>query len=323
MRIGLKNLPKKVLNKWHELFASDEKDNYRHGFNGMEKDNELKGIGNSLDFGARIYDSRLGKFLSIDPLASKFPSESNYIFAGNSPIYLLDEKGEKKTTYFTITDERSGKTTKITTVTPGLLARSYKRMHSEIRTYDWFDYEQKVNVNISKEGKRSVSISAPTQGAYRTSTFFKNSWGALEDAGEHRVKDNRSFGGWIGTSSSGAGADKSFNPSAGNGSRYVDYGTLLNAFKMVNMSNRSAGPDGILDAVSYLNTAADFATDNSRPLTPVTIDGRSSAQPKFDKCESCESYGQDGKILEDTSGKGITTENTEKKSITQFHESNQ
>ncbi len=29
---------------------------YRYGFNGMEKDDELKGNGNSYDFGARIYD---------------------------------------------------------------------------------------------------------------------------------------------------------------------------------------------------------------------------------------------------------------------------
>ena len=39
---------------------------YRFGFNGMENDHEMKGTGNSLDFGARIYDPRIGKFLSID-----------------------------------------------------------------------------------------------------------------------------------------------------------------------------------------------------------------------------------------------------------------
>jgi hypothetical protein len=34
---------------------------YRYGFNGMEKDDEVKnGKGNSYDFGARMYDSRLG-----------------------------------------------------------------------------------------------------------------------------------------------------------------------------------------------------------------------------------------------------------------------
>ena len=41
---------------------------YKYGFNGMEKDDEVKGSGNSYDFGERIYDSRLAKFLSIAQL---------------------------------------------------------------------------------------------------------------------------------------------------------------------------------------------------------------------------------------------------------------
>ena len=45
---------------------------YRFGFNGKENDNEVKGSGNSIDFGARIYDPRLGRFLSIDPDAQKY-----------------------------------------------------------------------------------------------------------------------------------------------------------------------------------------------------------------------------------------------------------
>ena len=44
-------------------------ENYRWGFNGEETDNDVKGAGNSLDFGARIYDSRLGRWLSLDHLA--------------------------------------------------------------------------------------------------------------------------------------------------------------------------------------------------------------------------------------------------------------
>jgi RHS repeat-associated protein len=78
--------------------------NYRYGFNGQEKDNEVKGVGNSLDFGARIYDSRLGRFLSLDPLAGKFPWQSPYIFAGNNPIFFIDENGEFKVTAKTADD---------------------------------------------------------------------------------------------------------------------------------------------------------------------------------------------------------------------------
>ena len=56
---------------------------YRFAFNGMEKDDEVKGLGNSLDFGARMYDPRLGRWLSLDPLQQKYPFASPYNFALN------------------------------------------------------------------------------------------------------------------------------------------------------------------------------------------------------------------------------------------------
>jgi|GEM_PF-5156609 len=65
----------------------------RVGFNGKEKDDEIKGIGNSLDFGARIYDSRLGRWLSVDPYKDKYHSLSPYNFGSNSPLYYIDIDG--------------------------------------------------------------------------------------------------------------------------------------------------------------------------------------------------------------------------------------
>jgi len=44
-------------------------DSYRYGFNGKEKDDEIKGVeGSSIDFANRFYGPRVSKFLSIDPL---------------------------------------------------------------------------------------------------------------------------------------------------------------------------------------------------------------------------------------------------------------
>ncbi len=77
-----------------EICNRDDFDkDYRFGFNGQHKDNEIKGVGNSLDFGARIYDSRLGKWLSLDPLMRKYPSLSPFNFVANSPIMYLDPDG--------------------------------------------------------------------------------------------------------------------------------------------------------------------------------------------------------------------------------------
>jgi RHS repeat-associated protein len=69
---------------------------YRYGFNGQEKDDEIKGTGNSLDFTFRVYDSRLGKFLSVDPIGKNYPHSSPYAFAENSPIQCIDLEGLEK-----------------------------------------------------------------------------------------------------------------------------------------------------------------------------------------------------------------------------------
>ncbi len=69
---------------------------YRYGFNGMEKDDEVKGSGNSYDYEMRFYDNRLGRFLSIDPVANYYPSLSTYQFASNTPIWAVDLDGLEK-----------------------------------------------------------------------------------------------------------------------------------------------------------------------------------------------------------------------------------
>jgi RHS repeat-associated protein len=66
---------------------------YRYGFNGKENDNEIKGDGNQQDYGMRIYDPRVGRFLSVDPIQKKFPELTPYQFASNSPVGAIDLDG--------------------------------------------------------------------------------------------------------------------------------------------------------------------------------------------------------------------------------------
>src|SRR5690606_27196846 len=68
-------------------------DTYRYGFNGKENDNDVKGEGNQQDYGMRVYDPRLGRFLSVDPLTQKYPWYTPYQFAGNRPIGAIDVDG--------------------------------------------------------------------------------------------------------------------------------------------------------------------------------------------------------------------------------------
>jgi len=126
---------------------------YRYGFNGMEKDDEVAGAGNSLDFGARIYDPRLGRWLALDPLMLDFPHESPYSFAGSNPVYFVDKDGKKKTTYIKIID-KDGNTRKIVLVDEKkvkslVVGSMYKGDFSLDKIYFTQDYDINEYVTIN------------------------------------------------------------------------------------------------------------------------------------------------------------------------------
>lgn len=87
---------------------------YTFGFNGKMNDNEVKGgLGNQQDYGMRIYDPRIGKFLSVDPLTNSYPWYTPYQFAGNKPIMAVDLDGAEEKPQITGTEK--GGDTKTTT----------------------------------------------------------------------------------------------------------------------------------------------------------------------------------------------------------------
>lgn len=50
------------------------------------------------DYGIRIYNAGIGRFLSVDPLTAEFPWWSPYQFAGNTPIIAIDVEGAEPAT---------------------------------------------------------------------------------------------------------------------------------------------------------------------------------------------------------------------------------
>ncbi|UEG49601.1 RHS repeat-associated core domain-containing protein [Ferruginibacter lapsinanis] len=75
--------------------SATDKAKYPYGFNGKRMDDEMYGIGNMYDFGARIYDPRLGRFFSVDPLERKYPSWSPYVYALDNPVMNIDIDGKE------------------------------------------------------------------------------------------------------------------------------------------------------------------------------------------------------------------------------------
>jgi RHS repeat-associated protein len=74
---------------WSSTASVNDPKKYRFGYNGKEDDDEW----GKQDYGFRIYDGRIGRFLSVDPLSRDYPELTPYQFASNTPIMAIDLDG--------------------------------------------------------------------------------------------------------------------------------------------------------------------------------------------------------------------------------------
>jgi RHS repeat-associated protein len=79
-----------LLNNRH---GSVDSDSYRYGFQGQERDDEVKGEGNSYNYKYRMHDVRLGRFFAVDPLTTKYAYYTPYQFSGNKVIHAKELEG--------------------------------------------------------------------------------------------------------------------------------------------------------------------------------------------------------------------------------------
>jgi len=68
-------------------------DSYRYGFQGQEKDDEIKGEGNSLNYTFRMHDPRIGRFFATDPKEDEYPWNSSYAFSENRVLDAIELEG--------------------------------------------------------------------------------------------------------------------------------------------------------------------------------------------------------------------------------------
>ena len=63
-------------------------DGYGFGFNGKIMDDA-----SYQDYGFRYYDTKVGRFISVDPMARDYSYYTPFQFAGNKPIWCIDIDG--------------------------------------------------------------------------------------------------------------------------------------------------------------------------------------------------------------------------------------
>jgi RHS repeat-associated protein len=144
--------------------------NHLYGFNKKPSDDELDCY---IDYGMRMYNSKIARFISVDPLSKDFAYYSPYSFAGNKPIWAIDLDGKEE---FFITDFRdvNGNLWKIeiTIVSASGIATNDQTVHrSEVRQQG--DGTYNVNYLYSRNGS-SNGTNAFASEAERTRALGTN-----------------------------------------------------------------------------------------------------------------------------------------------------
>ena len=161
---------------------------YRYGFNGMEKDDEVKGSGNHIDFGARGYDPRKGRWLSVDPFFDKYPGITPFRFGLNNPITYLDPDGNTEFLTTIVHHQKTGKTIVKNTVvsnnvfTDGVI-KATGGNGSYVNQRSWYDKHTTQVITIAEDGSRSI---------HKTERLLKNkerttTSGPLKDSQSYAV----------------------------------------------------------------------------------------------------------------------------------------
>lgn len=154
-------------------FASSQ---YKYGFNGMEKDDEVKGSGNSYTTEFRQYDPRIARWLSIDPKFKSFPWQSPYVAFDNDPINKTDPRGDAAgDPPYTITNgvmkgEDVTNSITNTTLRPKLEMINAIVLHRTVSS----SASSAVTTTMNNEGKSGFHIVVDTDGSITQVNNFNN-----------------------------------------------------------------------------------------------------------------------------------------------------
>ena len=141
---------------------------YKFGFNGKELDNEGTGMGgggSTYDYGFRIYNAQLGRFLSVDPMSDTYPYYSTYQFAGNMPILAVDIDGLEPSTEVN-KNEKKINTVKTVVIRPPLSGKQKAKAFFKSFAISAI-FTGVIIASVAAIGSPIVAVAALAYGAYQ------------------------------------------------------------------------------------------------------------------------------------------------------------
>jgi RHS repeat-associated protein len=309
--------------------------NYRYGFNGKENDDEAKGQSNQVAFENRVYDPRVGRWLSIDPLQKKYPAESPYSFVSNNPVFYADKDGRDKITTVTTIGKDGTKTiltirdkTQFDYVMDANLNGGYNYLKRDIYENDIIDLGARVGESPLK--RREITYGTQAYASNAAEYFFIQPFEGLKNLTQKISGDqsNQELEGYViyGSSTNGGPDDQNKLPKAGIGSQNLDLGTLLST---LDIFEAGGSPADFLQEGSKLKKLVEAAENATKAISKLdeakeqmekikesTGNSESSNKAETQKmvkpplskdsaiCPKC-SNRQDSSHIDDNNGKGF------------------
>ena len=293
---------------------SDSSFGYRFGFNGQEMDDEVAGEGNSYDYGARIYDSRLGRWMSRDPLASKQPSWSPYKAFLDNPTMFVDVTGETEVIVTTTINAKTGKTTTMITTANNIMTDGEIHKVDYLVGDGWYNanfYYDFTTINIIYTDGNGKILDASTSHQINFETGVKDNDGTnVGSKNEGKSKFDWSFsevpGGIAFYSKSGQGGET--KKSSGN-PMMVDIDPILAAISAVKTGSGGGAAKSLIEGLDKILSAQGLGSDIGDALG--TESPLPSSQKKEQRDTVCMHCGDDphgiGTVTKDKQGTVIDT----------------
>ncbi|MEW6773877.1 MAG: RHS repeat-associated core domain-containing protein [Bacteroidota bacterium] len=203
---------------------------YRYGFNDKENINEVYGIGNFQDYGARMYDTRLARFISPDPIIvmqHKYQDLSPYQFASNTPIQAIDLDGMEGFQYLEIMKMKNGTTVTKRIVEVDIYVATSKNANSI--HYKSADLST-IQSNLQSEYNKGFKDAAGNEVEFR---FNVKEFDADQVSPSDKVKQLRQDpNNWVKTKDNGM-APKGFVMERGKLENSVHQGKTINAHTII------------------------------------------------------------------------------------------